>query len=235
MTTETQVWGDQYRHPDVGADLAAGADRVADLGGAADPSDRARRRSAVRKRGDRQRRCIPGISPRTPRVEQVDARTDSTRPIGHFEAAIRDRPESTRARMPGSPRHTASWATTATWPTEVAMTRASAAAYAALDLDPRLAEAHAAMGVCRMFHSWDWIGAEHALRKGLELEPRNSDAPHVHGAAAHHARAARRGDCRGMRRGRELDPLSCADADGRGLDALFRARVQEGARRRSAR
>ena len=87
------------------------------------------------------------------------------------------------------------------------MTRASAAAYAALDIDPGLAEAHGAMGVCRMFHYWDWIGADHALRKALELEPRNPTM-HMYTGLLHTALGRHDEALASMRRGRELDPLS---------------------------
>ena len=92
-------------------------------------------------------------------------------------------------------------------PTDVAMTRASAAAYAALDLDPGLAQAHVAIGICRMFHSWDWIGAEHALRKALELEPRNPTI-HMYIGLLQTALGRHEEALASMRRGRELDPLS---------------------------
>ena len=171
VATETQVWGDQYRHPVSRADLAAGADRVADLGGPADPPVRAAEEAALRKRatgsGDAYQEYLRG------RHEWSKWRADGFRKaIGHFEAAIRIDPKYARAYA-GLAETYGVMGYYGHLPTDVAMTRASAAAYAALDLDPGLAEAHAAMGICRMFHSWDWIGAEHALDKALELEPRN--------------------------------------------------------------
>src|SRR5205085_9025898 len=49
--------------------------------------------------------------------------------------------------------------------------RARQATERALALEPDLAEAHAQMGWIRMFHDWDWNGAETSLGRALELAP----------------------------------------------------------------
>ena len=41
----------------------------------------------------------------------------------------------------------------------------------AFRLDPDLGEAHASQGFIRMFHYWDWAGAEAALRRAVALAP----------------------------------------------------------------
>ena len=41
----------------------------------------------------------------------------------------------------------------------------------ALELDPDLAEAHAARGMVLFYFEWDWAGAEAALTRALELDP----------------------------------------------------------------
>jgi TolB-like protein/Tfp pilus assembly protein PilF len=46
----------------------------------------------------------------------------------------------------------------------------------ALELDPELAEAHAAMGACLAFHEWQWAAAEREFKRALELNPRYSTA-----------------------------------------------------------
>jgi tetratricopeptide (TPR) repeat protein len=43
-----------------------------------------------------------------------------------------------------------------------------------LSLEPDLAEGHAAMGMIRMHHDWDWRGAEGAMRRALALAPGNA-------------------------------------------------------------
>jgi adenylate cyclase len=48
------------------------------------------------------------------------------------------------------------------------------AANKALELNPDLAEAHAAMGQIQTSYDWDWAGAEASLTRALELAPGNS-------------------------------------------------------------
>ena len=49
------------------------------------------------------------------------------------------------------------------------------AANRALALNPNLADAHLANALVHYYLDWDWIGAEQAFRRALELEPRNAD------------------------------------------------------------
>ena len=51
--------------------------------------------------------------------------------------------------------------------------RAKTAAHKALELDPDLAEAHAALGFTLHRYEWNWAGAEEEYRRAVELEPRN--------------------------------------------------------------
>ena len=43
----------------------------------------------------------------------------------------------------------------------------------ALELDPNLSEAHAALAFIHRAYDWDWVGADVAARRALELEPGN--------------------------------------------------------------
>ena len=52
-----------------------------------------------------------------------------------------------------------------------AMPKAKAAAVRALELDETLAEPHASLGAAKLFHDWDWPGAEKEFRRALELNP----------------------------------------------------------------
>lgn len=54
---------------------------------------------------------------------------------------------------------------------EGAYPRAKAAADRALEFDPNLAEAHAAVGMYRLYYEWDAAGAEESLIKAIELNP----------------------------------------------------------------
>ncbi len=56
-----------------------------------------------------------------------------------------------------------------------------AAALKALELDPQLPQAYAAIGQIRMMFDQDWVGAEAALRRGLELGPGNIETVVAYG------------------------------------------------------
>lgn len=77
----------------------------------------------------------------------------------------------------------------------------------ALELDPSLGEAHATLGVLRLFFDWDWKGAEQALRRAIELNPNDAHAWHH---LANYMRATGRfGEAIAARkRAVELDPLN---------------------------
>ena len=61
-------------------------------------------------------------------------------------------------------------------PRAEARTRATAAAKRALQLDPRLSEAHGVLADIELFYDWDWAGAGAAYRRALELNPSYSFA-----------------------------------------------------------
>ena len=48
----------------------------------------------------------------------------------------------------------------------------------ALELDPSLSEAHAALGMLELFFDWNWTGAEQALRRAIQLNPNDAQAYH---------------------------------------------------------
>ena len=52
-----------------------------------------------------------------------------------------------------------------------ATAKARAAAAKALELDDSLAEAHTSLGTIKLSYDWDWAGAEHELRRAMELNP----------------------------------------------------------------
>jgi serine/threonine protein kinase/Tfp pilus assembly protein PilF len=50
------------------------------------------------------------------------------------------------------------------------------AAFKAIELDGRLAEAHLALANVKLLYDWDWAGAEQEFRRTLELDPGRLDA-----------------------------------------------------------
>jgi TolB-like protein/tetratricopeptide (TPR) repeat protein len=92
-------------------------------------------------------------------------------------------------------------------PPEEAMTRAEAAVKRALELDERLAAAHAVLGWVRLSFHWDWKGAETEFRRALELNPNDPTARH--GLADYLlVTGDLDGSVRQVELGRQSDPLS---------------------------
>jgi TolB-like protein/class 3 adenylate cyclase/tetratricopeptide (TPR) repeat protein len=85
--------------------------------------------------------------------------------------------------------------------------KAQKAAERALQLEPDLAEGHAALGQVRRLHDWDWKGADDSFRRALELAPGNAqvlrDAGNLAGNLGRPEEALAL-----LRRAAALDPLS---------------------------
>ncbi|MCK4961791.1 MAG: tetratricopeptide repeat protein, partial [Anaerolineales bacterium] len=85
--------------------------------------------------------------------------------------------------------------------------RALAAARSALRLDETLVEGHAAMAMIKTYHEWDWVGAEKAFQRALELNP--SEAMTHYHYAWYLALFGRLDEAIvEHKRARELDPLN---------------------------
>jgi tetratricopeptide (TPR) repeat protein len=102
---------------------------------------------------------------------------------------------------------------------------ARTAALKAVDLDPLLAEAHASLSRIKFLYDWDWVGAEHELKRALELNP---GSLHTHSYYAdflmsmgRHAEAIDE-----IQRAEQLDPLSSEIQSSVGR-VLYRARKYE--------
>ncbi len=87
------------------------------------------------------------------------------------------------------------------------MPRAKTAALKALELDPSLPEAHAALGLVKLMYEWDWTGAEKTFRRALELNPAD---PETHLRYSHYLAAVGKLDeaIAVARRAQKLDPLA---------------------------
>jgi TolB-like protein/DNA-binding winged helix-turn-helix (wHTH) protein/Tfp pilus assembly protein PilF len=97
---------------------------------------------------------------------------------------------------------------------------AQAAAEKALQLDPGLAEAHAAIGRIKRGYDWDWAGADMAFQKALALEPQNSVV--LLGASSLDATLGRFEEAVTLnRRAVEIDPLSVVAHISMGMHAYY--------------
>jgi TolB-like protein len=85
--------------------------------------------------------------------------------------------------------------------------RGEAAAVRAVELDPGLAEAHAALGAARLWGAWDVEAAERSLRQALALNPNLAQAHNWLGDVLI-ARARLEEALESFRRARDLDPFS---------------------------
>jgi serine/threonine protein kinase len=85
--------------------------------------------------------------------------------------------------------------------------RARAAALRALEIDPKLSDAHVTLGLERLFYGWDWPGAEAAVREALRLDPDSALAHAVESLV--HITCGRFDEALAAAvRARKLDPLS---------------------------
>jgi TolB-like protein/Tfp pilus assembly protein PilF len=99
--------------------------------------------------------------------------------------------------------------------------RARLSAERALELDPRLADAHAVHGAIKMFYDWDAIGAERALTRSLELNA-NSVLARIYYALLLSAVRRHEEAIRHARLALDIDPLGALAAWGLGW-TLYRA------------
>jgi TolB-like protein/Tfp pilus assembly protein PilF len=99
--------------------------------------------------------------------------------IEYFQDAIEQDPKSALARAGLADCYVTlgSWEN-GTLPPLQAMAKAKKAATKALELDPRLAEAHASLAYRTTHHDWDWPTAEAQFRRAIKLNPNYAVAHH---------------------------------------------------------
>jgi tetratricopeptide (TPR) repeat protein len=96
--------------------------------------------------------------------------------VAHFQEAARLDPDYALAQVGLAETYTMLWSFGFVSCPE-ALAQAEAAARRAVELDPKLAEAHAALGALKMCE-WDWAGAEAEFQRALELAPDNARSRH---------------------------------------------------------
>ncbi len=87
--------------------------------------------------------------------------------------------------------------------------RAKAAARRALEIDPSLAEAQAALAEVAMYYDWDWEAAESAFERAIELSPSHAEV-HAHYTWLHVLRGNWQQAYVEAELAQELDPLAPA-------------------------
>ena len=131
---------------------------------------------------------------------------DFQKAIGFFQQAIDHDPNYALAYSGLADSYALLTAYTAEYSDEV-MPKAKAAALKALELDDRMAEAHASLGQIAAYYDYDFPTAEREYRRALELNPNYATA---HQWLAEHLSAMKRFDeaLAEIKRALELDPLS---------------------------
>jgi serine/threonine-protein kinase len=111
-------------------------------------------------------------------------------------------------------------------PSREAFPKAKAAALKALEIDGRLAEAHATLGWIAFWYEWDWPGAERAFLRALEIDPHHSSAHlgygHIHSMLGRHEEALAGAD-----RALQLEPLSSFSGSMKGVFLFYARRYPE--------
>ena len=109
-----------------------------------------------------------------------------------------------------------------------AVGKARVAVTRALQLDPDLAEAHAALGLVRFYFEWDWAGADAEFRRALALNPGSRSVHEDYGFFL--TSMGRLDD--GLAQSREaaiLDPLSVGPVHDMAINALVRGDYEQAA------
>lgn len=114
-------------------------------------------------------------------------------------------------------------------PRDKAIAHARAHAARAVELDPGLAEAHAALGYVRFRLDWDWPGAEAEFRRALDLKPGDARAREVYALYLAIRRRFPEANAE-MTRAHQLDPLSSSVSNGLGRILHFQHRFDEAVR-----
>jgi TolB-like protein/DNA-binding winged helix-turn-helix (wHTH) protein/Tfp pilus assembly protein PilF len=127
------------------------------------------------------------------------------RALGHFREAVASDPDFALAHaglaLAYGPRQVYAYV-----PPGTGLAEMKAAALKAVELDPGLGDARAALGAVRLIE-WDWDGAEAELRTALELDP-SSSVGHGFMAWNLRSRGLMTGALRHHQRALEQDPLS---------------------------
>jgi len=111
-------------------------------------------------------------------------------------------------------------------PAKDAFPRAKAAAKAALQLDPDLAEAHTSLAAVLWLYDWQWDAAQTEFQRSLELGPAYPTANHWYGEYSMTMGRPEEAMVR-LKKSHNLDPLSLIINDAIGWHMYFNRRYEE--------
>jgi TolB-like protein/DNA-binding winged helix-turn-helix (wHTH) protein/Flp pilus assembly protein TadD len=141
------------------------------------------------------------------------------RAVDYFQQAIEKDPNYARAYAGLADSYVLMNAYSAVSPREF-MPKARAAALRAVELDERLAEAHASLAVIAQNYDWDWQTVEKEYRRAIELDPNYPTAHHWYAESL--ALEGRFDEAFvEIERARQLDPLSLIIATDYGAILYF--------------
>jgi TolB-like protein/DNA-binding winged helix-turn-helix (wHTH) protein len=115
---------------------------------------------------------------------------------------------------------------TSYWPPGDSFPKARALAEKALQIDPSLAEARASLAYVKLYHDWDWKGAENEFLAAIATNPNYATAHHWYSvfltARGRHEEASSE-----ILRAHELDPLSVPISTDMGFELYYARHYEE--------
>ena len=147
------------------------------------------------------------------------------RSVDYFQQAINLDPDYARAWV-GLAKSRYAQADAEYIPSENGYQKAREAAERALQLDPNMGEAHAALGWIKMHYDWNWTDADVSFRRALALEPGNVTV--IGGAAVLAGVMGRLNEAIARtQRAIEIDPLNSVAYRNIGLNLYYAGRHRE--------
>ena len=169
-TTESQLWGEQFRQQRQRPDDGAGGDRLADLRGAAAQADDGAEEEAAQAI-DGQSGGLPGLPARTPSLESTGRRTDSAARSSEFQQRHRPRP-AVRAGLRRPRRHLRRDGLLRLHrPAHGLRAGAGRGRARAASSIADLADAHVTLALGQLFAEWDWAGGRARAAAGARAQP----------------------------------------------------------------
>ena len=107
---------------------------------------------------------------------------------------------------------------------ETVIPLAEESAHKALEIDPKLAEAHTSLGGVEALYDWNWDSAERHFQRAIETSPRYATAHHWYATSCLMPLARFEASRRELQLARELEPLSLVIRTTWGLELLLERR-----------